>query len=240
MAKMKKKGVAKRFDDLASKNASHPILPRRAWDLAIEYGMPYASFAIRRPIIDWGNLDFRAKVAETSLRLSDQDTDNGLQRAFIEAQLDPDNPESWATLLRIFASAHFGKVKPGGKLVWDHRKLSQLLADLATVESSHPFLPDEDICKIIKKVFPTAYAGQTADTLRRTLQYARNPNHNANLKLYLRIFENRVEERAAKSEPKKRRRNIHSDALKVAIQAIAKDMHRPPERPKVNVKRSVI
>lgn len=244
MAKMKKKGVAKRFHDLANKNAYRPKHPNPVWALAFEYGMPSAGAVIRRPIIDWRNLDFRAKVAEMSLRLSDQDTDNGLRRAFIEARLNPANPESWATLLRIFATAHFGKAKRAGTVVWDRRKLSQLLADFATVKPSHPNIKDEGICEIIKKEFPTAYARQTTRTLRRTLQYARNPNCNATLKFYLRIFENAVEEgaegEAAKSETKKRRRNVQSAALKMALQAIAKEWHRAPERPKGNVKRPVI
>jgi hypothetical protein len=240
MAEMKKKGAAKRFDDLAIKNASRQRLSWWVSDLAIEWGMPYGGFAIRRPTIDWGNLDFRAKIAETSLRLSDHDTDNGLRQAFVETRLDPDNPESWAILLRFFASAHFGKVKRSGKRVWDWQRWSQLLADFAAVESSHPTFSDEDICRIIKKAYPTAYADQTTRTLRRTLQYARNPKYNLNLQFHLRIAESKADSRVAKREPKTRRRNVQSNAMKMAFQAIAKELHRAPERQKVNLKRSAL
>jgi hypothetical protein len=221
----KKKDVAQRFYDFVSEDIALQGLA--------EQNGPLQGAVITRPKIDWRNKAFRAAAAETALHIASFYGDDCLKKAFDAAQLDPDDPESWATLLRIFSLAHFGPstTKRGGKLVWDWRKWSQLLADFAAVKASHPNYKDSSVCKNILIRFSSRYPKIKSGTIRRNLQYARDVKKNEYLKMESEAFEKSIEEAAAKRGRKMSRTEIESKAIEKAIQKIAKEFERAPERP---------
>jgi hypothetical protein len=102
-----------------------------------------------------------------------------LRAAFEAFRLDPKNDAHRRLLLALFAEAYFVASRPrGGIEYWDSRKLCQLLADFAAVKKTNPDVSDGKICELVKKKFAKRYAGQSATTLRRKLQDARNPAKN--------------------------------------------------------------
>lgn len=226
------KGVVERFNDLVWEDQIHRDPAKRRSHLARLYQSIEGGIVGGAPRIDWKKKHFRAAVAETSLRLSSHYRDDSLRQAFDEAQLDPNDPKSWATLLRIFAFSHFGppKTKRGGKRVWGWRRFSHLLADFAAVKSSHPDHSDSSVCENIKTRFFEEYLNYSAGTIRRNLQYARDVKKNEYLKAVSDTFEKSIEEAAAKRGRKISRTEIESKAVEKAIQKISEQWKRPPQR----------
>jgi hypothetical protein len=158
--------------------------------------------------------------------------DDSLRKAFEDARLDPNDPQSWATLLRIFSFAHFPpkKKKREDKVAWDWRRWSQLLADFAAVKEIHPNHKDSPICDFIKNRFSSRYPKIKSDTIRRNLQYARDVETNKYLKKQSEFFVKSIEEAAAKRGHKLSPTKVESKAIEKAIQKIAKEWKKDFER----------
>lgn len=220
--------IAERFQDLISEEIANRTAEKRSWALGTQFGLLQGA-AVMRPKIDWSNRQFWAVVAETSLRLSDHYMHGSLKSAFDMASLDPDDPESWATLLRIFAFAHFGppKTKREGKKGWDWRKWTQLLADFAAVKLSHPTLSDVAVCTALKKRFQVRYSDYNAGTIRRNLQYARDVKHNEYLEVVSDTFAKSLQSTAIKRGRKISPSAIRSQATAKAIKKIAIEWKTP-------------
>lgn len=117
---------------------------------------------------------------------------SSLLRAFAAFGLDPKKPSAWVELLAELSNACFPDVgRPGRRQKknkkWSADNLCQLLEDYNTLKVRHPRSRDVAICELIRKdkKIGARYrnANQSAETLRRNLQYARDPEKNE----YLRI-----------------------------------------------------
>src|SRR6516164_5032190 len=125
--------------------------------------------------------------AHRLLPSTDVEQNLSLLMAFEAFRLDPKNDGHWRLLLALFAEAFFVPSRPrGGIKYWDRGRLCQLLADFAALKKENPNVrTDGEICELVKEKFGTRYTGQTATTLRRVLQDARNPAKNLSLKMAL-------------------------------------------------------
>jgi hypothetical protein len=108
--------------------------------------------------------------------------------AFDAFGLDPTTPNHRDFLLALLASVHFdGSRGPGQPRKWDEDKLCQLLADIATIKQKHPDKKENELCGKLKEnaPFKDRYRQYSAETIRRKLQDARNPEHNDALRYLL-------------------------------------------------------
>jgi hypothetical protein len=158
----------------AARNPLPPELSLIA--LGREFGMIPEAPQVR---IDWNDPAQRALGAHEALRLLDE-LDEPIRKAFAAFGYNPDNPFHWRMLLWHFAYAHFPPPpKKGPPTKWDDGTWCQLLSDFGEVKaSSRANAPDSEVCINIKKRFANRYLTETAGTLRRNLQYARDPNRN--------------------------------------------------------------
>jgi hypothetical protein len=156
--------------------ARNPLPPERsliAWGR--EFGMIPEAPQVK---IDWNDPAQRALGAHEALRLLDE-LDEPIRKAFAAFGYNPDNPFHWRMLLWHFAYAHFPVPrKKGASKKWNDERWCKLLSDFGEVKASRPNASDNEVCFNIKKRFAQRYATENAGTLRRNLQYARNPSRN--------------------------------------------------------------
>jgi hypothetical protein len=144
--------------------------------LGREFGMIPEAPQVR---IDWNDPAQRALGAHEALRLLDE-LDEPIRKAFDAFGYDPLNPFHWRKLIWHFAYAHFPVPrKKGASKKWDDTRWCKLLSDFGAVKaSSRPTASETEICNHIKTRFGKRYPTITATTLRKNLQYARNPSRN--------------------------------------------------------------
>jgi hypothetical protein len=144
--------------------------------LGREFGMIPEAPQVR---IDWNDPAQRALGVHEALRLLDE-LDEPIRKAFAAFGYNPDNPFHWHKLLWHFAYAHFPVPrKKGASKKWNDERWCKLLSDFGEVKaSSRANAPDSEVCINIKKRFANRYLTETAGTIRRNLQYARDPSRN--------------------------------------------------------------
>jgi hypothetical protein len=132
--------------------------------------------------IDWSQPSRRAVGADIALTLTDSPFDEPIRKAFQACDLDPLDPFNWRRLLFYFAHAHFGKRERGRKSQWNTQKWCQLLSDFNRIRERNPDRSEEKICGDLLKdqALGARYRkmNQSKATLRRNLQYARDPRRN--------------------------------------------------------------
>jgi hypothetical protein len=145
-----------------------------------EFGMIPEAPQVR---IDWNDPAQRALGAHEALLLNLGKLDEPIRKAFAAFGYNPDNPFHWRRLLWHFAYAHFPDPgRKGASKKWDDARWCELLSDFGAVKaSSRPKASDSEVCINIKKRFADRYPTETAGTLRRNLQYARDPSRNGML-----------------------------------------------------------
>jgi hypothetical protein len=124
----------------------------------------------------------RAVRADVALTLTDSPFDQPIHKAFQACDLDPLDPINWRKLLSHFAYAHFYKGTRGRKRLWDTEKWCRLLSDFDQIKKRDPKRSETDICDDLlkEKALGARYRklNQSTATLRRNLQYARDPKYN--------------------------------------------------------------
>jgi hypothetical protein len=161
--------------------ARNPLPPERSLiALGGEFGMVPEAPQVR---IDWNDPTQRALGAHEALLLNLGELDEPIRKAFAAFGYNPDNPFHWRRLLWHFTSAHFPDPgRKGASKKWDDARWCKLLSDFGAVKaSSRPKASDSEVCINIKKKFANRYPTETAGTLRRNLQYARDPSRNGTL-----------------------------------------------------------
>ena len=111
-----------------------------------------------------------------------------LAAAFNAFGLDPTKPNDRDFLLALLASVHFdGSRGRGQPSKWDEDKLCQLHADIETIKQKHPDKKENELRRKLKEnaPFKDRYRQYSAETIRRKLQDARNPEHNDALRYLL-------------------------------------------------------
>jgi len=158
--------------------ARNPLPPERSLIAAgREFGIIPEAPQVR---IDWNDPAQRALGAHEALRLNPDELDEPIRKAFDAFGYDPLNPFHWRNLIWHFANAHFpARSKKGPPTKWDDSRWCQLLSDFGEVKaSSRPNASDNEVCINVKKRFRQRYATVEAATLRKNLQYARDPSRN--------------------------------------------------------------
>jgi hypothetical protein len=155
-------------------------LERSLIALGREFGMIPEAPQVR---IDWNDPAQRALGAHEALLLNLGELDEPIRKAFDAFGYDPLNPFHWRKLIWHFANAHFPPPpKKGPATKWDDVRWCRLLSDFGAVKaSSRPNASDNEVCINVKKRFPQRYATVKAATLRKNLQYARDPSRNGRL-----------------------------------------------------------
>jgi hypothetical protein len=130
--------------------------------------------------IDWNDPAQRALGAHEALLLNLGELDEPIRKAFDAFGYDPLNPFHWRKLIWHFANAHFPPPrKKGASKKWNDARWCKLLSDFGAVKaSSRPKASDSEVCINIKKRFANRYSTEDRGTLRRNLQYARDPRRN--------------------------------------------------------------
>jgi hypothetical protein len=147
--------------------------------LGREFGMIPEAPQVR---IDWNDPAQRALGAHEALLLNPGELDEPIRKAFAAFGYNPDNPFHWRRLLWHFTYAHFPDPgRKGAPKKWDDARWCKLLSDFGAVKVSRPKASDNEVCINIKKRFANRYPTETAGTLRRNLQYARDPSRNGML-----------------------------------------------------------
>jgi hypothetical protein len=144
--------------------------------LGREFGMIPEAPQVR---IDWNDPAQRALGAHEALLLNLGELDEPIRKAFDAFGYDPLNPFHWRKLILHFANAHFPPPpKKGPPTKWDDVRWRQLLSDFGEVKASRPNASDNEVCINVKKRFRQRYETVEAATLRKNLQYARDPSRN--------------------------------------------------------------
>src|SRR5262249_16462340 len=147
----------------------------------IELGREFGLAAPQRKI-DWNDRALRAHCAHEALLLNPGELDEPIRKAFAAFGYDPLNPFDWRLLLGHFAFAHFPPPRnKGAPTKWDDDRWCQLLSDFGEVKASRPKASDSQVCINIKRRFANRYPTEDPRTLRRNLQYARDPSRNGRL-----------------------------------------------------------
>jgi hypothetical protein len=106
--------------------------------------------------------------------------------AFKGARLDLNNPEHWPFLLKGYVETVHQRARSGPKRRWTDERLIKLASDFSRVQHDHPDKSDSDICRFLVK--GEDYSELSAETLRRKLQDARDPECNALLDRLINAF----------------------------------------------------
>jgi hypothetical protein len=156
--------------------ARNPLPPERS---LVELGRKYG-LVLQQTKVDWNDRALRALCAHEALLLNPGELDEPIRKAFAAFGYDPLNPFDWRKLIWYFAFAHFPPArKKGAPKKWNDDRWCQLLSDFDEVKtSSRPTASETEICNHIKTRFGKRYPTITATTLRKNLQYARNPSRN--------------------------------------------------------------
>jgi hypothetical protein len=169
------------------KQAKNP-LPR---ERLIELGRRHRLLPPDAPqkTVDWSDRALRALYAHEALLLNFGELDEPIRKAFDAFGYNPLDPFHWRKLIWHFAFAHFPPPKKGAPRKWDDGRWCKLLSDFGEVKaSSRRDASDKEVCINIKKKFANRYPTETAGTLRRNLQYARDPTRNGILAQYRDLF----------------------------------------------------
>jgi hypothetical protein len=146
-----------------------------------------------------------------------------IRRAFDKFGLNPSNPFAWRLLIFIFAEVHFGSHRSaaGAPTKWTGKRWCDLLSDFNQMQERHPKESEAAICGFLKKdrELRQGYSQVSAATIRRNLQYARDPKRNEFLK---KMAEYHAEELlvSANAAPA-RHQEIRQKALKKTLQRIS-------------------
>jgi hypothetical protein len=95
-----------------------------------------------------------------------------VREAFRDRNLDPRDPQSWLTLVRLLVGEAPNQ-KQGRPKEWTEAQLVKLAFDYNNVKSQHPQWFDTDICRILARKEQYKAEGFSSDTLRRRLWDAR-------------------------------------------------------------------
>jgi hypothetical protein len=145
-------------------------------------GFPRKAPVFPQVKVDWNNRALRAECADEALRLNLGELDEPIEKAFAVFGYDPNNPFDWRKLIWHFAFAHFPPArKKGAPKKWNDDRWCKLLSDLGEVKAFRPTASDTELCINVKKRFASRYRTETSRTLRRNLQYARDPSRNGRL-----------------------------------------------------------
>jgi hypothetical protein len=129
--------------------------------------------------IDWNDPAQRALGAHEALLLNLGELDEPIRKAFDAFGYDPLNPFHWRKLISHFANAHFPpllrKALQRNGTMLDGASYCLTSAE---VKASRPNASDNEVCINVKKRFRQRYETVEAATLRRNLQYARDPSRN--------------------------------------------------------------
>jgi hypothetical protein len=96
--------------------------------------------------------------------------------AFRGAGLDSNDPDHWRFLLKEYIETVHRRARAGRARSWTDERLIKLASDFERIQHDHPDKSDSDICRFLVK--REDYSGLTANTLRRRLQDARDPEYN--------------------------------------------------------------
>lgn len=140
--------------------------------------------------IDWDNPFVRNETASDAVTLdSENPMDEQIGLAFNAAGLNHKNPWHWRILLGMFAVAHFGpKRRRGARKLWAGDSYCQLLYDVEKVKAEHSWPSDRAACRVLAKrrvAYGEHGKQQTAETLRRAVREARDPDKNSFLALWV-------------------------------------------------------
>jgi hypothetical protein len=115
-----------------------------------------------------------------------------IRRAFDEFGLNPSNPFVWRLLIFVFAEVHFGSHRSaaGAPTKWTATRWCDLLFDFNQMQARHPKASEAAICGYLKRdrELQHRYSDISPATIRRNLQYARDPERNAILKMRAELF----------------------------------------------------
>jgi hypothetical protein len=136
-----------------------------------------------------GALATFAEHAEVTL--STKSLSGLVENFFQEFGLDPNNPFAWRLLVYVFAETHLGQhAKRGAPRKWTDQRRCELLSDFDQIRGRNPRLSEKRICEFIKtdRQMKVRYEGVSVETIRRNLQYARNPKYNGMLGTLAEIY----------------------------------------------------
>ena len=125
------------------------------------------------------------------IALSTKSLSGLVENFFQEFGLDPNNPFAWRLLVYVFAETHLGQhAKRGAPRKWTDQRRCELLSDFDQIRGRNPRLSEKRICELIKtdRQVKVRYEGVSVETIRRNLQYARNPKYNGMLGTLAEIY----------------------------------------------------
>ena len=170
--------------DLASKRLEQLVKSEHLYGGPIpQYFEPWeaTAFALAQEATDdpiWQNPQLRSFAADAALKLTSAEYNEPIRKAFDTFSLDPRNPFHWRKLLWYLAQAFFGEPNLGRPKTWGSDRLCRLLQHFQQMSSSDHSLSEAAVCQKVKNRFDKEYRGVDAQTIRRNLQYARDPQHN--------------------------------------------------------------
>jgi hypothetical protein len=213
--------------DLASKRLEQLIeFENQYGGLITQYFEPWeaTAFALEQEASDvpiWQNPKARFFAADAALKLTSAEYNEPIRKAFDTFGLDPRNPFHWRKLLWYLAQAFFGKPNLRRPKTWSSDRWCRLLQHFHEVSTSDPRLTEQSVCQLVKNRFDKHYRGIDGQTIRRNLQYARDPQRNPVLE---HCYESYRRNAVAKHDgplTAEIQKRLESDALKSAIQQIS-------------------
>jgi hypothetical protein len=145
-------------------------------------------------------------------------------RAFDEFGLNRSNPFAWRLLVFVFAEVHFGthRSAAGAPTKWTDRKWCNLLSDFNQMQVRHPNASEAAICSHLTKdrELQQRYSKISPETIRRNLQYARNPERNRVLEINAELIAEEALRMSSDVAPAKHEQ-ITQKAVKKALHEIS-------------------
>ena len=181
--------------------------------------LPYPELLAELDIKATGLVDDRANLA-----LRPDTITEPIRKAFEQFGLNSANPFAWRLLLYVFADSHFGPriTAAGAPRIWNDARWCELLSDFNQIKERKPKATESAICRFLKndRTLGNRYANVSAETIRRNLQYARNPNYNKSLEMLADIYAEE-ELRDSGAETLEKKKALKQDALKKAFDVIS-------------------
>jgi hypothetical protein len=147
-----------------------------------------------------------------------------IERAFDQFGLNRSNPFAWRLLIYVFSEVHFGSHRSaaGAPKKWTPRIWCDLLSDFNQMKERNPKLSEAAICGHLKnnREFQKRHPKVSAETLRRNLQYARDPKRNIILNRRAQLFAEDALRPSGDLSPEKQA-HIFQEALHKALQDIS-------------------